>query len=256
MKKLFLMLLVVPAFANAQFTTEETQPKPKKDGTRAKNAFKINLSSLAFKNYHFMYERALGKKFSIQIAYRTMSKGSLPYQDRIKEQVFGDDPDISYDKMLMGNTAITPEIRFYMGRNYLKGVYFAPYARFSTFDLTVPVKYNGGLGQKEALFTGEIKSTSFGGYFGWQTRLGKILVLDLWIIGGHYGNSSGDLNATFTPALNGQERTALQDVLDNLDIKPFSIKGTIASDGRSATATSNGPWAGIRGGGFTLGFRL
>ena len=93
-----------------------------------------------------------------------------------------------------------------------------------------------------------------------QYRIFKKLVLDIWIIGGHYGTSSGELVATFPNAPNGQltpsQRADLENNINTLDVSPFKIKGSVAADNKSATIISDGPWAGVRGAGISLGFRF
>lgn len=219
-----------------------------------KNVIKANLSSLAFKNYHATFERQLSKRTSISLSYRYMQKQHMPYESLIKQ--FYDDPNLVLEHFLIGNTAITPEFRLYTGK--MQGFYMAFYGRFATFDFTLPLKYNSTVTTTStANFDGKIKSSSAGIMFGIQKKIAKKLVLDFWIIGANYGESKGDLIANnFGHTLSNYEKDQLQQSINNLDVQPFQIKGTVANDGKSATIQSAGPWAGIRGLGISLGIRF
>jgi hypothetical protein len=250
MKKIVVLFALIPFLGNSQSLIG------------GKNIIKANLSSLAFGNYHFTYEHTLLKKLSISVSYRYGAKKALPIQDLVSK--YFDDPNLNLGRFELGNTAITPELRLYLGLGKMKGFYIAPYARFATFDFTMPVKYNvanplGGTKQVEGDFIGKIKSTSGGLMFGTQYQILKKLVLDIWILGGHYGTSTGELVADISknPApIGSTNRQSLQDAINGLKLDPFKVKGTIAADGNSATLNSDGPWAGFRGLGLSLGLRF
>lgn len=245
MKKLLILILCVPFFADAQVPI-----------LSGKNIFKLNASSLVAKNLHITYERKLTGRISASLGFRTMSKGTLPFKSAV-ENLF-DGTDFNINDFRMGNTAFTPEIRFYLGKGNLKGFYAAPYLRFASFDITAPIRYtyNNGTGNttEEAPMSGKITSTSGGIMFGTQHRIFKVLVLDLWIIGGHYGSSKGTLSVAKSFPTQ-QERDAVLQELNSIDAAPFKFKNaSVTASG--ASIQSDGPWAGIRGLGINLGFRF
>jgi hypothetical protein len=244
MKRLFFLLLCLPIFADAQLLE------------LGGNIVKVNLSSLALKNYSFSYERKISKRISVALGYRTEPKGSPPFQSQLENLI--NSSNINFSRFEMGNTAWTPEVRFYLGKGNMRGFYIAPYMRFSSFDITSPVKYTtvvaGTNYTKEADFSGKITSTNGGLMIGTQHRLFKVLVIDIWIIGGHYGSSKGDLNFAATTPLSPQEQTSLKQNLDNIDPKPFKFTNTVNANG--AKISSDGPWAGIRGAGINIGFHF
>jgi hypothetical protein len=228
------------------------------------NIIKGNLTSFALKNYHISYERSLNRFMSVSASYRYMPKGSLPLQSIAKKYI--DNPAINFDLFQMGNNALTFESRFYLGLQKMSGFYIAPYARFANFDLAVPVAYtyipDAAVGSvigsdpitKIADINGTIKSTSYGAYIGVQKQLLTKLVLDIWLIGGHYGSSNGVLNFVAPEKLPSQAVTALQQALDDTKVNPFELKSKVTQNG--ATADMKGPWAGIRGLGISLGLRF
>ncbi len=235
MKKIIVVLLCLPMIAGAQSLIG------------GKNIFRWNIGSVALKNYHFTYERSLTKRLSASISYRTMAKGAMPLQDELAKKI--NSSSVDFNNFQMGNTAWTLEGRFYLGMGRMKGFYLAPYLRFANFDLSAPVKYTVTTGpaagaSKQALFSGNVKSTSPGLLIGWQFTLVGKLVMDLQIIGGHYGHSSGDLN--FAAALNSDEVSALQTSINDIKNKtsPFTVTGTASSTG--AKITTDGPWFGVR----------
>lgn len=229
-----------------------------------KNILKGSLTSLALKNYHISYERSLNRFMSLSASYRYMPKGNLPLQSIAKKYI--DNSAINFDLFQMGNDALTLEGRFYLGLQKMSGFYIAPYARFANFDLAVPVEYtytpDATVGAiisptpitKTADLNGTIKSNSYGAYIGIQKQLMTKLVLDIWFIGGHYGNSNGNLKFIAPEKLPAQAVTSLQNTLDDTNLNPFELKSKVDQNG--ATADMKGPWAGIRGLGISLGLRF
>jgi hypothetical protein len=162
------------------------------------------------------------------------------------------DPDIQVQNIQIGNFALTPEFRYYFGKQALKGLYIAPYLRYANFKMQAPVNYTSLLTQKTANFTGNISSFSGGLLIGDQFRLSKRLILDFWIIGGHFGGSNGNLS--FTASLTPQEQQDIRQTLSNTKIPLFHIQYDINSNG--GTITSKGAWIGFRGIAFNLGYRF
>jgi hypothetical protein len=237
MKKLTFLLMFAPIALLAQ------------DG---RNIIKTNLSSIALKNYSFTYERAITKRISLSLGYRFMPTTIVPLQDFVNRYL--DNPSINVGAISMGNYAITPEVRFYLGKGVLHGLYGAAYGRFANFNIGAPITYSSSLATETATFSGNIKSSSGGLMIGVQHNIAKILVLDIWIIGGHYGGSSGNLVFTSDHPLNSYEQQTLLQNLKNTNTKPFEFTYTVNANG--GTATSTGPWAGVRGAGINLGIRF
>ena len=228
------------------------------------NIIKGNLTSFALKNYHLSYERSLNHFMSVSASYRYMPKSSLPLQSIAEKYI--DNSAINFDLFQVGNNALTFESRFYLGLQKMSGFYIAPYARFAEFDLSVPVEYTytpdptvgAIIGNKPITKTaglnGNIKSNSYGAYIGLQKQLLTKLVIDIWFIGGHYGNSNGNLSFIAPEKLPSQAVDALQKTLDDTKLNPFELKSKVDQNG--ATADMKGPWAGFRGLGISLGLRF
>ncbi|MBS1626459.1 MAG: DUF3575 domain-containing protein [Bacteroidetes bacterium] len=245
---------------------DTTVAKPAKTYASGRNIIKMNLSSLLLNNYSFTYERGIGKKTSLSVNYRFMPNGELPYQSEIQSII--KDNSIDFSTYKLGGYAITPEFRLYSHKN-MRGFYLALYGRYSNFDMTVPIKYTyttpTGSSSKSAVFTGSVSAMSGGIMIGTQHNIFKNCVIDIWIIGAHFGNcQSKNLKATFTPALSGtapapgydSEQTALQKKLNSIDASPFKVTGTVDNSGNFATLDASGPWLGVRGLGINFGIRF
>jgi hypothetical protein len=230
------------------------------------NIIKGNLTSFALKNYQLTYERSLNRFMSLTASYRYMPKGGLPLQSTVKKYI--DNSDINYDLFQMGNNALTFESRFYLGLQKMSGFYIAPYARFGNMEVDIPVNYtyttqpsvvNGvtvpsTTVKTKANLNGSIRSQSVGAYFGMQFQLLTKVVLDIWAIGGHYGSSNGTIEAVLPAGTPSEAGTALKATLDQTNASPFKLSTTVA--GNRIITNTDGPWAGLRGAGITVGLRF
>ncbi|MEN9697558.1 MAG: hypothetical protein RLZ56_979 [Bacteroidota bacterium] len=230
-----------------------------------KQILKTNLSADALKNYNLTYERSLNHFMSVSISYSSMSKRDIPLQFLAKSIINND--NIDFDNFKIANDAITVESRFYLGLQKMSGFYIAPYARFANLDLGIPIhySYNTISGNQiattntTALLNGTISSKSLGAYMGMQFQLLTKLVLDFWIVGGHYGSSSGKLQYNAPVGTSQAALTELKNTIDQTKVSPFHLNSSIVqnNDGTSTVITNtDGPWAGIRAAGITVGLRF
>ena len=222
------------------------------------NNVKISLTSLAFKNVQFQYERILTKRIGVVVGYSFISKGSVPFKSQINDLV-SDDPDTKdmFNNAELGYSAITPEVRFYLGKGYGKGFYIAPFYRHIKYDISgVNFKFESDLlaGQQENInMGGKLTANTFGLQFGAQFNLGKNIILDWWIAGPHYGTSKGDFDGKTNRTLTPNEQAELQKELDSIDLPIGDVTAKATANG--ATLNISGPWAGIRSG-LSLGYRF
>ena len=240
-----MLLLLILVFAPVKWIAAQNGSEFSKP-----NNIKVNLGSLLVKNFSFQYERWLGKKTSIAIGLRFQPFGKIPFQSWLKEQV--NDPDIEIGNTRIGNFALTPEFRYYFGKEAFRGLYIAPYARYASYKMEAPVRYTGSGQDRTAFFRGDIYSFSAGFLLGSQYKLGEHLMLDWYIIGAHAGGSDGQLK--FEAVLSPAEQANLRSTLDESDIPFFQISHFI--DGNGGTVSTRGWWAGIRGFTVNLGWRF
>lgn len=236
--------------------TENSEPQP-----YDKNVVKVTLTGIILKNYGIQYERMLSKKTSVALGIRTKPNGSLPLMNFLENQI--DDPETfaELEKIQMSNFALTPEVRFYLGKKPgPRGFYLAPFLRYSKsqisisdFEYTVQVEVNQTFYDETryADLSGDIKGITGGLMFGAQWKLGRSLYLDWWIIGGSYGKSNGTI-AAITP-LTQEEQDGIRTELENLDIPVLDYTVDVNSSG--ATMKFDGPFASLRGG-LSLGIKF
>jgi hypothetical protein len=218
---------------------------------------KINLTSLPLKNLHIQYEHALSRKISLALGARVMPVSAIPLEKQVLDAVGSDDEDtrdlINYSRI--GNIAITPEVRFYLGKGYGRGFYVAPYYRFASFSTnTIYLKYSDGSGIKRNLtMNGELTAHTGGILLGAQLFMGKRLTLDWWILGAHYGTASGSFMGTPSTPFTAGEQEDIRQTLDDIEI-PL-VKKTVNVSANNITVNTNGAFGGLRGG-ILLGFRF
>lgn len=226
-----------------------------------KNLVKINLFSLPLKNFSLQYERPVAKKISVAMGVRYMPEGTIPLMSVAKKIAESDDLDDDISGQLknfrLGNFAITPEVRFYLGKEVLRGFYIAPFVRYATFNVSLPFDLetedaNNQVTTERIDLKGDLKTIAGGLLFGAQWKLGKMVYLDWQILGPHFGKATGNLNGkkNLTP----EEQDDLRLFIADLEDVPF-VKFTSNVDANGAQVKVNGPWAGIRSG-LSIGIRF
>ncbi|MFT5251823.1 MAG: hypothetical protein ACI87N_000815 [Flavobacteriales bacterium] len=264
MKKAILTLAVILinfSLISAQTDRATQNPKDSLSVTTAlnlpeKNNVKISLTSLVFKNFQFQYERSLTKRIGVVVGYSFISKGSVPFKSQLRDLASSSQNSQGmFDNAELGYTAITPEVRFYLGKGYGKGFYIAPFYRNLKYDITgVNFTYTNQLGGKDNInMGGKLAANTFGIQFGSQFNLGKHLILDWWIAGPHYGSAQGDFVGVSSRTLTAFEQNELQKELDKIELPLSDVNAKANANG--ATINISGPWAGVRSG-ISLGYRF
>ncbi|MEJ7822700.1 MAG: hypothetical protein WKF85_10290 [Chitinophagaceae bacterium] len=230
------------------------KPLIAKEKHKQVNFIKLHLTGILLKNYQLQYERTLSKSISIAIAYKTMPVSTIPFKNKIVDIVGEGDPETTeiIESVRLGNTAITPEIRFYLSRKgYGRGFYIAPFYRHASFKMnelvfdyttstsstTTPNKIN---------LSGKLTSNTGGLLFGVQKALWKHMCLDLWFFGPHYGSGKGNFNGVSRKPLTPAEQAELKQQLDDLDIPLIDKTVTVTANG--ASVKLDGSWGGLRAG--------
>ena len=214
------------------------------------NEIKLNISSLIVRNISVQYERKISAKISLALGVHLLPFGKLPQQKLVSDIV--DVSDVNFEEAKLGSFGVVPDMRFYPGkRGVMKGFYFGPFINYSNYKMDLPINYN----DKTGIFNGAVNTLTAGIQLGLQTKLSKSLWLDVWILGPNYGGSSGDLD--FKGQLDEVEQSALrfsiQDVKDDFPVKFID---TYDVNENGATMHIEGPWAGLRGAGISLGFKF
>lgn len=239
----FAKLLIVVVLATTQSAVAQ-EIKVDSIQKMDKNIVKINLIGFSING---QYERILSKRFSIALSYKFLPSSKLIFRGAIPVS----DPQAreSLDELILSNSAITPEVRFYVGKKgYGRGFYLAPFyrnAKFSGKGLGIDFTLDNG---QNTTFNmeGTIKSSTFGLLLGAQWKIGKNFWLDWQIIGPHYGRATGNINGKSTVALSASEQNSLFNALNDINI-PFTNE-TVSVSANNASLGLTGPWAGLRTG--------
>ena len=219
-----------------------------------RNHFRMNLTSLALRNYNFQYERVLSKRISLVLGYRTMPNGALPFKSNIIST--SNDPNNALGSFQMSNTALTPELRIYAGsKGYGRGFYVAPYYRLTNFKASgVKINFTYDAGNPATMdLTGDLKANSFGLMIGAQWSLAKNISLDWHILGAHYGNSDGALSGVASRTHSTTEQANILTKLKEINFPLINETYMVTANG--ARMDFNGPWGGLRAG-VSLGFKF
>jgi hypothetical protein len=242
-KVLFLALLVVTQNTSAQEIKKDSAQKIDK------NIVKINLIGFSING---QYERILSKRISVSLSYRLLPSGKFLFRGLIPTT----DPQAreSLNNLIVSNSAITPEVRFYLGKKgYGQGFYLAPFFRSAKYGGEgIGIDFTLDNGQSATFnMEGNIKTNTYGLLLGAQLKLGKNFWLDWQILGPNYGSASGTITGKSNIALSRNERTNLQNALNDVTI-PL-VRKNISVSPNEAILSLNGPWAGLRTG-LSLGF--
>jgi hypothetical protein len=187
-----------------------------------------------------------------------MPETGIPYADNIIRRYDINDPDAQMliNSSLISNYAITPEIRFYTGKKrYGNGFYFSLFYRYGhyTFNNAL-IPYDTDSGDQIILnSSGNVSSHTGGFMMGAQWTLGKSICLDWWILGPHFGVSSGEFNSLPSAPLSETDQQDIADDLNNIDIPMFKQTVNVTAD--KVNMIFDGPWGGIRAG-LSLGVKF
>lgn len=243
------LFLVGMAFTHvfAQDNSTEKKPDPERN-----NMLKVNVSALFLKNISLQYERKIGRKFTLGLGAHTMPFGKIPFNSLVKQVV--DDPSVPIDDFRLGTTGVTPEIRWYVGKKgAFHGFYLGAFASFNKYKTDLPIQYDNDT--KTGVFNGTLNTFTGGLQLGVQWKLGKRVYLDWWIIGPNYGQGKGKL--AFAGALTQTDqddiRQAIEDIRNDFPTDPIE---SFQVNSQGASIDMKGPWLGLRGMAFNLGFRF
>ncbi|WP_153395754.1 DUF3575 domain-containing protein [Chryseobacterium vaccae] len=246
-------LILIPCFLFLKTSAQESETIP----ADKMNIIKTNVTAYAFRNINLSYERAINQWFSLNIGFGTMLQGKVPFINAFLK----DEDEKRFQNLRVKATNFTIEPRFYIGKGYGRGFYFAPYYRFSdvssnTFDFYYDYNAPGGTTYQIPLKgQGSTSGNSGGLMVGAQFFLTKSqnLVLDFWIAGAHYGSGTGDFTMTSDYILTPDMQAQLKKEIENLDL-PF-VDYTVETNPNGAKVKVDGPWAGFRSG-ISLGYRF
>lgn len=260
MKKiLFTKLLLVLMVANVFAQTDDDKKSSKSNMPEKKNAVKLNISSLFYKNIGVQYERALGPKIAVACQLRVMPKGTPVLYNSLEKSLQGDNnSSTTTGNIKFGSFAITPEFRLYT-KKALKGFYLAPYFRFRNIGMNADFTFlDSNNVRRYASIDGKINTFGGGLMIGSHFNIGKSFSLDWFILGAHYTISKGNMEAIVSGAgMNAADQAKLKNELQTaLDDSKIFKKNDVSVTSNSASIITNFGFVGLRGFGLNFGYRF
>lgn len=249
-----LLFICFPVFCILSAAAQNGNSYPDKS-----NLVKLNLTSPFLKNFSIQYERILNKRVSVALSGRLMPASTLPFKNTIRKEVIKEEDDLitdAFNQAQFSNYAITPEVRFYLGKKgYGQGFYIAPYYRFAKYTVEeLNYTYEDFDQDISIKLTGNLKSHTGGFLIGAQWMLSNTIGLDWWILGPNIGGGKGHINGLSSEPIDADTQQEIRESLENdLDI-PFT-RTTVDVNANGANLKLNGPWAGVRAG-LLLTFRF
>lgn len=224
-----------------------------------KNTVKINLSSIALNNYSLYYERMLTRKISATVGFRYMPKTKLTETILGKEVLNQLDEEDNEDikPLAASNNTVTAGIRFYTGsRSGAKGFYAEVYGRYGDFRLDYDYSFTTNGKEYDMVIKGKAKGFGGGLLLGGQFNLFKNMVVDLYIVGAHYGKITGDIDGiSDLSTMTAQEKRDMESDINDIAPEIGSKKILSATvDNSGVKGKLDGPFAGIRGLGLSIGW--
>lgn len=220
-----------------------------------KNIFKVNLTSLLFKNASIQYEHVLTPKSSFALGVSIMPKTGLPFASSLKEQYgSNDDAKRAIETTQLSNYSVTPEYRFYLSGNAPNGFYLAPFARYQHMAFEQDYSFTASSGKVYyPHITGNIDNIGAGLLAGVQW--GSHLTLDWWIAGPIIGTTSGLLTGKADMSdMSSADKAKLESDIESTNIPLTKLDATVGSN--QVDVKLSGGYAGIRAFGFALGYRF
>lgn len=217
-----------------------------------KNMGKINLSAFAFKGFNLQYERQVGRRITVALGYGMIPKSTIGFKSYIENQI--DDPDVQVGDFRLGTSILTPEARYYFGKNgAFHGFYLGPYLRFGSYKIAGPVSYTSSTNSKRStIFDGKLNTITGGILIGSSWHLSKRFYLDWWILGASYGGANGNLVAV--TSLTPSEQESLRNEINDISVAGTEITADVNANG--ATVKTTGSMVGVRGLGINFGVRF
>ena len=238
-KTIFTSILILAAHLGM---AQEQPLEDQKPQVENKNMVKLNLLALTAENISLQYERLITPKTTVGATVNMMPSKGLPFSSSVESFVDDQTTSAQLKQISISSFSVTPEIRFYLGKEGYKGFYIAPFVRYGKYNVDLPVNYDYEGKEESIMVDGTVKAFSGGFAIGAQWRVYKDFYLDWMIMGPHFGSAKGTLEGK--RSLNQSEQDAIRKSLSDLDIPVVDFEYEVNDSG--AKAKLDGPWAGIR----------
>lgn len=186
------------------------------------NLLKANFLFLAIPSVSIQYERKVFKKSSVGVTLNYTGEQDIPFIGIINKRLGNHEFTKNQLKNVRYNSkSISPEFRFYFGKEAFKGFYIGPFLRYAFYNIKFPLDYKveaADILYSKIDFKGNIKAFTAGVSIGAQWEILNNCYIDWLIVGPHIGFSKEYLYAN--KQLSRKEQIAIEESLtiikDNL----------------------------------------
>ena len=135
-KTIFTSILILAAHLGI---AQEQSLEDQKPQVENKNMVKLNLLALTAGNISLQYERLITPKTTVGATVNMMPSKGLPFSSSVESFVDDQTTSAQLKQISISSFSVTPEIRFYLGKEGYKGFYIAPFVRYGKYNVDLPV---------------------------------------------------------------------------------------------------------------------
>ncbi len=208
--------------ASRKYASKAKSKKKVKERVYKNNVVKLNLTGLIVKSFGVQYEHKIRKKASIALGltYRPKSTWFVSkfYDSTSTSSGISNETKFMYSTSRYRSLMITPEFRYYLGRQAPNGLYLAAFARARMDRLAFKYNYyDNNTIEREGL--ANLDETLIGGgiMLGYQIVTRKKLTIDFWFLGPWIGNQ----NVKLRSEVNANNISEIQQKFIAEDMKPL-----------------------------------
>jgi hypothetical protein len=210
--------------ASRKYAASPQSKRKKKERIYKKNIVKFNLTGLMLKSAGFQYERKISRKTSLSLGLIYRPKGawflSRFYDTTTASTGYSQETKFMLASSRLRSFSITPEFRYYLGRQAPKGLYLAAFTRFKFNKTQFNYHYYDDVNFEQRIALANLNETMIGGgiLFGYQLVTRKQWTVDFWFLGPWIGNQHVKLYSDVNAAnINPLQQTFIsQDMKDML----------------------------------------
>ncbi len=225
------------------------------------HVIKLNLPSLLATSLSVQFERVLQPGISAAIGLNYRPERGLPFGNLVQNLFLEEDDQANQliEETLISFRAITPEVRFYLAdKGAPHGFYLGPFLRLGKWEASTIFEYEPDDESDDPFdvnLSGNFNYLGGGLMLGFQ-RIRENITFDFWVVGPFFALVDGGFLAKSTAddLMTESERRELQQDINDTDFRTLNVKANIKDD--EIDISVDGFMPGIRGAGFTIGYRF
>lgn len=264
-RKLMGVMLVGAVLSTHTGLAQENEASQKGNATHVdpyKNRIKMNVTSLAFRNFSFQFEHFVHPRISVALGYRFMPSGQIPQIGFVKDILdnyadLGENKNDIYavfDASQVSSQAWTPEVRFYFN-NKKKGMYAGVFGRWEQYKMSSIFPYTIDGVSNQATIDATFRNVGAGLLLGFQMNVHRRIALDFWIVGPYIGNAKVNVDAS-DYQVDAEDVAEFKTQFEDITLLKDPYKAKINVGQTASNATITGPVPGARGLGINVVFKF